>query len=329
MLGCTSMWLRTWLGLSTTAALALTTACAAPTSEDDGATSGSDALAVAQSEFGSVLREAEELQRRCERENHCAPSTTTIETASLSPLGHATGSRSASSFTLCGALAPLRSLEHPYFFGGASLKGAYVGTLADRGVEVVFDLKKRQAAAFLYHTTGIQNLIGVEAEAHVGYAFGEKENVIDAWSGDFQTATATFEVPHLEIGLGATIFRAPDSSIWGGAVGVGGGLNLIAAPVGVSVGDGEWHAWDAATKAQGASYWFVRYDEKRATDHGKTYAYLELQSTRDLALALLETFGPLGVAPAAQAAALAALDKAGLTIDEACPTKKPAAQLVH
>lgn len=51
----------------------------------------------------------------------------------------------------------------------------------------------------------------------------------------------------------------------------------------------------------------------------REHALLQFRKPKDLALALVETFGVIGAAPAAQAAALSILSDKGLTIERACP----------
>lgn len=309
------------------ATLALTSlsaaGCAAPTAEDDVGTQG-DALSTANNEFSSILAEAEKLESRCQSENKCSgyvdETGGSIRPANVGPLaGRNKNTRRATSFTMCEALSPFRGLENPYFFAGASYKAAYIATLTDGGADLVFDLKHRQAAFYHYHNEGFQNQIGGEVNVYAGWAFGRKQNVIDAWSGEFETAEATVELPILNLSAGGSIFRSPDNSLWGGALTVGLGFNLLATPVEVSVSEGHWTAWDNATKWYGNKLWFVRYDQGSAPHHGKEHTYLQFRGTRDLVLALLQTFGLAGVPAATYAAGLAALDKAGLTLDKACP----------
>ncbi len=308
---------RSGLALLTLSAIG----CAAPVEVETG--SSADSLSMASTGFKDVIREAEAREARCKAERQCT-SVDETRPAGIQPLVRTrqASKKRASSFSMCEALEPLRALGHPYFFAGVTAKAAYVVTLEDGGIDVVFDLKRQQAAFFHYHNHGVQNLVGVDASAYMGWAFGEKEGVIDAWSGEFQQAEASLEVPLINISAGGSIFRSPDDSLWGGTIAVTAGLNLIPTPVELAVSEGEWTAWDAATEAYGRGLWFVGYDERSASHHGKTHTYLQFNGTVDLVFALLQTFGPFGGTAAAQAAALAALDSAGLTIDSACPKKE-------
>jgi hypothetical protein len=314
-------------------ALPFTNACAAPQEEEEEVGDGTAAaLSSANQEFDDIIGQVEDLKNRCANEGRCEGTTTdtAVGTATfdtnIRPQAWPTRS-SLRGLKLCDVLRPLAVFESPYFFAGLSAKAAVIKTAADIGTDLVFDLRNQQAALFHYHNHGYQNLVGAEAAGYLGYGFGKKNNVLDAWSGKFETAEATQEVApflgFIGVDVGGFIFRSPDNSLWGGAAEVSVGVNALG-PLGsteVSVSEGEWTPWDAATKAFGKSLWFVGYDVKTAPVEGKNHAYLQFRGTKDLALALVERLGPLGILPAAQATALAALSKQKLTISRACPTR--------
>src|SRR5262249_13779218 len=147
----------------------------------------------------------------------------------------------------CEVLKPLAAVEHPYFFVGTSvLAGA--GAVRGSGADLVFDLSNRQAAVFTYTQGGIVTLMGIEASAYGGFAFGQKANVLDAWSGKFQTGQTSVETPFVRVSVGGSIFRAPDNSLWGAAAQASFGVNFIPTSVEIGVTDGNWTAWDGATE---------------------------------------------------------------------------------
>ena len=308
--------LRGLVGVGMLAAV-VTTGCASETetdATDDVGTASESALVGANEDFDAKLRDLESIARRCEVEGHCQ-SDGALQRATLGPRAF-----SFPRLGLCDVLRPFAALESPYVFVGASVKEALIDTVDDGGVDVVFDLARRQLAVFSYKNHGVQNLMGVEASAYFGYAFGKKMNVLDAWSGEFQSAEATVETPILNLSVGGAIFRSPDNSVWGALVQGSVGLNALGplASVEIAVSEGHWTAWDKATEALGKSYWFVTYRPARAAvGHGE-HTYLQFANGRDEGLALVQTLGPLGLVPAAQAIALEALQNRDLTIAKAC-----------
>jgi hypothetical protein len=303
-------------------------ACATSTTEADVATGSESALVVgANSDFDSELRGLESIARQCEAEGRCESdgglrqASTTLGLTETDHLAGGTDSRgvSFSRVKLCDTLRPLAAFETPYVFVGASAKAALIRSVSDGGVDVVFDLGHRQVAVFYYQNHGVQNLVGAEANVYFGYAFGKKKDVVDAWSGEFQTAEVTVETPYLNLSAGGAIFRSPDSSLWGALVEVSVGVNALG-PLGVvevGASEGHWTAWDKATTALGSAYWHVSYSPVRA-EAQRSHAYLQFAKGRDAAFALVQTLGGLGFAPAAQTLALEALQNRGLTLAAAC-----------
>ena len=256
-------------------ALMTVAGCTAATEEDVVTDEDGAALTAANTEYEEILAEVARVQDRCERESKCESD---LKTVNLRPLmgqpGAATkGKSSIRAYTLCDALAPFADLDSPYFFVGASAKVAFFKSIAHAGVDMVFDLENQQAAAFKYNNQGYQNLIGVEASTYLGYGFGTKNNVLDAWSGEFQTAERTAEVVgvlgFLGLSVGGFIFRSPDNSIWGGAAEAGFGANALGpvkklSGVELAVSEGFWTPWDSLTKAIGKTLYLVGYEEKSA-----------------------------------------------------------------
>ncbi len=309
---------RTLAAAGMLATAVATPACASEVDgdEDLGGDSAS-ALAMANDDFDTELRRLESTARRCEAEGHCT-SDGGLKPASATAL--APRGLNFPRQKMCDALRPLEGLGHPYVFVGASMKAAAIKTVTDGGADIVFDLSNRQLAAFTYKSYGVQNLVGVSANVYFGYAFGKKNNVLDAWSGEFQSAEASVESPYLELSVGGAIFRAPDNSLWGALAEVSVGLNALGpvAMVDVGVSEGMWTPWDKATKALGTSYWFVSYEPKTAGVGGAQHTYLQFERARDEGLALVQSLGPLGLVPAAHALALEALQTRGLTFAKAC-----------
>jgi hypothetical protein len=190
----------------------------------------------------------------------------------IRPLGITSLVRRLRSISLCDALGPLRVFVSPYFFVGMNGTAAAVRTGQNRGVDLVWDLRNMQFATFFYTGQGYRTLVGLEASVYMGYGFGRKDNVIDAWSGQFETADASVDVPLLHISAGGPVFASPDRSIWGGAISAGVGLNVLEPIGGVSMGvtDATWTGWDEATRAFGRSYFLVSYSERSAHAKGCT-----------------------------------------------------------
>lgn len=222
---------------------------------------------------------------------------------------------------ICDALSPLAGLEHPYFFVGASVAGGAVAT-AQGGVDIVWDLWNQQSAAFMYGGGGLTSLAGVEAAVYSGYGFGNKSDVIDAWSGQFNTASLSVGLPVLNLSAGGSGFASPDGSVIGGAVSVSIGLNWIPSPVNGGIVVGFWAPFNDATSAMGSRLWLTGYSEAKNGD-GNTY--LQYPSGRGLAASILQTSpNALGAQAAAQAVAMDVMKSQGLSITQLCGVTAPA-----
>lgn len=317
------------VGLLALAAVALPfgEGCAQETEEDASSSSDSALVSAANEAFQADIAAVERITRKCQSAGECPgdaetrPAGVSIRTATDASAN--VHSASLRDLTMCDALRPFARLEHPYFFVGASAKAAFLAPLKDGGFDMVWDLEHRQLAVFHYESHGLQNLVGVEAGVYLGYAFGQKANVLDAWSGEFEAAAATFEIPVLEIGAGGRIFRAPDDSLFGGALVADVGLNMLGHLASVSVGveHGEREPSDEATRVMGDAFYFVPFATMSLEHEGAAHTYLQFAQPRDLALALVETFGAFGVNPAGYALARNALEQTGLTYERACPQR--------
>jgi hypothetical protein len=309
---------KLWFVIATVALTSTSAGCADSAEQEPVGEASEDALTAANGEFDAELRELEKLTAQCEQEGACASNgTLTPRSVGLAPQG-----LSFRRVKMCDVLRPFAAFENPYVFVGGSYKAAAIATLADGGVDLVFDLARRQMAVFRYKNHGVQNLVGAEANVYFGYAFGRKRNVLDAWSGEFQTAEATAETPFLKLSAGAAIFRAPDNSLWGALVEASIGVNALGplSTVEVGVSEGHWTPWDRATEAMGHRLWLVSYETRRDHVGHATHSYVQFETARGTALALVQTMGPAGIGPAAHALALATLQQRGLTIARACGT---------
>lgn len=299
--------------------------CASPQEEP----SGSSSLALAQTDFTKELAAVSAKYDRCVQGKRCkrvpgvavgSANGSDVTPKSLAPRGFSL----FSSVDVCDVLGALGGVEHAYFFVGGSVSGGAV-VAGTAGVDVVWDLWNQQAATFGYLGGGVSSLVGAEASAYSGYGFGDKSSVIDAWSGTFITGSLSGGLPVLKLSVGASGFASPDGSLIGGAVSVTVGFDFIPTPVDGSLTAGKWTPFDGGTKALGNHFVFVSYTTGQADYGGKSYDYLQLGGSSDLALSILETTGVVGVTPAAQAVALGILRSRGLTISQLCGDRKASA----
>ncbi len=223
---------------------------------------------------------------------------------------------------ICDVIGPFSSLNNPYFYYGGYVQAGAVGQVQG-GVDMVWDMTNLQAATFGYKGYGVASLVGGEAGAYAGYGFGKKDGVIDAWSGRFCSASVSVGLPAKLLSAGATGFVSPDLSVYGGAVSISVGYDVIPTPVDASVFAADWTAWDTGTKALSQNGFFIHQHLKKDPSTGKTF--IQYDSPKDMALALLwNAPAPMGVAAAAQVIALDFQKKSGLSIEQMCP--KQAAQ---
>lgn len=230
--------------------------------------------------------------------------------------------------SVCKYLAPLRKYGHEYFYFGGYL-GADVVAGARGGMDFVFDLWNRQAAVFTWKsvTANVGTAASVSAGGYFGYAFGEKANVIDAWSGRFDSAGVSLDIPETKVGVSATGFRSPDGSIVGGSLGASAGLAASwPLPVQGTLETGYWVPFDDATRSI-ASY---SLGTNRTLMHAaaaprpgarpQSYQYVQYERSSDQALAILiNAPAGLGLVAAAQAIAVGTLRATGRSVTELCP----------
>jgi hypothetical protein len=295
----------------------------APASEEGETEGGATAIsALASSKFDGELAQLEAEYDRCVRDGKCAAVNgvgTSGQAKGASAQIHLQG-WGLRKEDLCGTLAPLRGLEHAYFFVGGAVEGGAVVT-GHVGVDFVWDLWDRQAAGFWYRGAGFDTLVGVQASAYMGYGFGDKADVLDAWSGTFETAGLSVALPVLKLGVGAQGFRSPDNSVIGGAAVLSVGLDFLSLPVDVdaTISTGEWTASERLTHGVADSWWFVRQSTVRRNVGGKPHDFVQFRGGRDVALSILQTTGTAGVLPAAHAVAIGLLKDNGWTLSQACP----------
>lgn len=300
------------------ASLVTLVGCASPV-DDDAASASDEALTVATTSFDADMAAIERLRHQCESDGRCERSAD--ETTESVDVHVETEAPRVRDSKLCNALAPFQGLGHPYFFVGTSAKAAAIDAVDNPGFDAVWDLRNQQFAVFGFHGSGLENLVGIEANAYMGYAFGNKKDVLDAWSGTFQSGEATVQVPVLQIGVGGAIFESPDGSIFGGLVEGTVGVNALGplAPISASISKGLWVPTDEGTRVMGETFAFASFHEQRGTAaDGNDYAYVQFDNTRSLALSILERLGAFGAAPAAYAVAVDALQKAGISYEKAC-----------
>ena len=306
--------------------------CAAPTEEDDSSSSEDAALTEARSTSEQAFEaQMNELEQRYEKASSEEVSTQSFGIPSQ------VGARSLPFGSirkkLCEHLAPFGSLEHAYFYyGGYVSADVVVG--AQVGMDFVFDLYNRQSAAFTWKvaTANVGTAGSIGISGYVGYGFGAKANVLDAWAGRFDSISGEIEIPGTKLGVEGSAFHSPDNTIVGGSIGVAAGLALSwPLPVTGTVETGFWVPFDAATQKMSAIAFGANRSLATGTamnadprlDHAaknKPYQYVQFAKSSDLALGLLWT-APAGVSlvPAAQAVAIGVLRDSGRTLAQICP----------
>jgi len=221
---------------------------------------------------------------------------------------------------MCETVAPLSQLQHPYFFYGVN-GGAGAGAAVNGAVEVYFDLWNQQSAVFTSTGVSAGTTSGAEVGAYMGYAFGDKPNVIDAGSGRVCSVTGGLGIKAIAgVSVTGSVFSSPDGSFVGGSMGLSAAAGLWEVPVDINVGATDSGAWDEATRALGDSGWGYRRDV--ITDASTGDQYVQYSGAVDMAIALLWNVPPpQSVAVASQVLAIAALKETGLTIEQACPNE--------
>jgi hypothetical protein len=236
-------------------------------------------------------------------------------------------------WSLCDHLRPLKKFEHQYFFTGGSVNAAAFVVGGQAGVDVVFDIYNMQAAVFGYakRVTASSNA-SISAGGYVGYGFGDKGDVITAWSGQFIDDVGSIETPWLNLSESLGYFHAPDNIISGAYLGVGIGTSLLPIPVGYDHTIGVWEAWDAgaigmAAQSPGSTIGRVTA-QPWSGKPAHAFAYVQYPDAFSLAMAIRRAApGAIGEAAALDAIALALAREAGVTISQLCPASGVAASL--
>lgn len=150
-------------------------------------------------------------------------------------------------------------------FGG---QATYNGRVLSGGIgcDLVWDLWNEQFSAF-YFPVGSMSLsktIGVGVTAYVAIGFGRFDNVHAAWSGQFNSVSASVAVPGLNwkllgISVGGSGFASPDFSMTGGAATVTAAISIPIAvsgamPANLSIGTGMWYPFNQLTEILGFGY---------------------------------------------------------------------------
>jgi hypothetical protein len=316
------MQIRSWMGRASfvgiVGALGVVGGCAAPAQEE---LEGSSSAALAASDFASQLDDVDAAYESCVRAGRCADTDGALASDS-STLAAGLRPQSFRSMVsgrdLCTALGKLGVSEHAYFFVGASVTGGAAATPL-LGTDIVWDLYNRQLAAFAYAGGGVASVVGIEGSAYLGFGFGHKDGVVDAWSGRTASTTLSVGIPGLRLGVGATGFTSLDGTVKGGAVSASFGLNVIPTPAEAAVDAVEERPWNAGTNGLRPRLWLVGFDDAGTTYDQKTYAYLRLRSPKDVALSILELGGVGGGGVAAAGAiAVGILRARGLTVSQVC-----------
>lgn len=226
----------------------------------------------------------------------------------------------------CRLLAPLSDAQNPYFIAGASVQGSAI-TGVTGNVEMVYDLRRRQAVVVAGGGVTLGSQIGVGANGYVGFAFGkceneekkargEDSNIVDAYTGQVCGAEVSVSTPFDLLSVGAQAFTSADGCMQGATLGVGVGWSPDPLPVEGGVSITTSGAWDAGTEALARTGWGGR--SVQGTEGDK---YVQFDSGRAMALHFVSTMGINGILPAATAMALEQLDRRGLTIEQMCPNE--------
>lgn len=139
----------------------------------------------------------------------------------------------------------------PYFFMGGSVE-AGAGIHGIVGTDYVWDFYNLQLGVFNYksmETVFGAGSVGAGANTYLGLGFGQKKNVVDAWSGQFASVGVSGSLPILSNYLSGHIthFTArtssgkADYSIQGGSIGLSAAMSLpTPTPGALQVAIGNW-----------------------------------------------------------------------------------------
>lgn len=238
----------------------------------------------------------------------------------------------------CQLLAPLAESQNPYVYMGTSVSAsAIVGGSAN--VDIVFDLRRRQAAVFTGTAVTVGTQIGVGASGYVGMAFGRCDdpndpnpNLVDAWGTPNCSAGVSISTPFDLLSVDVTAVTTANGCMQGGTIGAGIGWSPDPLPIegGVSIPvPGVGGPWDAATSAMARTGWGSKTVECNLAPDGSCpdgNKYVQFGSARAMALHMISQMGVAGVVPAATVLALDQMERRGLTIEQMCPSEVEAAR---
>ncbi len=157
----------------------------------------------------------------------------------------------------------VESLLEGYIVVGGTATGQ-AGLLAlQGGVDFVWDLWNEQFCAFTYPTQGLSStsLLGATAAAHVGFGTGRFHNIHDAWSGEFRSVEAGFELHAWRVlGISGAVqyFQSPDGTMRGALGSLGGSATIpnsvtrlfrLPANASITAGTGFWTPSNAITES--------------------------------------------------------------------------------
>jgi hypothetical protein len=114
--------------------------------------------------------------------------------------------------------------KNVYYAQGISVAQSFGLAAATGSYDIVYDLTRKETASFLT----AQSVLGITSPgaavgSYLAYAFGDKNGVIDAWSGPFLGGTVALGFGKLLNGS-VNAFASPDGSITGGGVGAAVGF---------------------------------------------------------------------------------------------------------
>ena len=312
------------------AACLMLVGCAGASSEDDTDVEGAALSAARAASATAFAEQMAELEARFDAS--AEDTSSSVSTKTIRPL---TTRLAPMSRRLCDHLAKFRGLEHAYFyFGGYGSADVVVGAAV--GMDVVYDLWNRQAATFSWKasTVNVGTAGSIAVGGYVGYGFGAKDNVIDAWAGRFDSVAVDVDIPLTKFGIEGELFRSPDGSVVGGTIVATAGLSLSwPLPVSASLETGFWVPFDRGTDRMASASLGARRSLKTTSAltgdpriHGdarsRSYRYVQYEKSSDLALGLLMTApGGVSLVPAAQAVAIGVLRDSGRIVEDLCPLR--------
>jgi hypothetical protein len=235
---------------------------------------------------------------------------------------------------VCNLLAPMADTQSPYLWLGAQVSYG-LGASINGNVDLVYDLRRRQAAVFTGMSTQLGTGNGIGVGAYAGMAFGAcndpsrpDTNLLEAWQTPNCAASVSIGTPWDLLSVDVQAMTTANGCMRGGTVGVSAGLSVIPLPGGANVSrpvDGVGGPWNEATEGLSRFGQGNRSLECRNRTAGGSCPagseYVQFSSARDLALHLAMQMGDKGAMPAAMVLAIDELESRGLTIEQSCPNE--------